>query len=415
MDKLRRYVKRKEAACVTSFILSLALLLLILVFDWKQTYGGLRVTIVTETSGCPIDVKIHLPSDYDLRGSIARNTVESILIETSSGEILMSGTSSDNIIVVDIEKIALLKPTPSVMEEQLIEVMAVGNVTIFCRFFVLSETNVGEITSYSMVYAANYIDGVANPIFDKYCNERIRVWDCAICFSFGVSILVSMISSRVFGISWAERLPVVTCSLTCIMFGLYVFTGTGLDILMKDNFSTSNVLVVLSLGSLLHTSFSHLFNNFFLGFLPAGIAFESGLRWKSQSLKVKLYLISFFLVNLLITAISYPMHGIPPMGSSYPVISLATVFVSIIFIFRDRIVLDSAEKRAYARLVALCAFGSYPLIRGVYDWLGYMIEYPTNWSVIGEGASHLLVFLFTLFIIFSAREHLAKQELVIGI
>jgi len=199
------------------------------------------------------------------------------------------------------------------------------------------------------------------------------------------------------------------------MFGLYVFIGTGLDILLADNFSTLDVLIVLFLGSLLHSNFSHLFNNFFLGFLPASIAFESCLRWKSQNLMIKLYLISFFFIHLFLTALSYPIHGIPPIGSSYPIISLATVLVSILLIFKDRIISDSVEKRAYTRLVALCAFSFYPLLRGVYDWLGYMIEYPTNWSVVGEGASHIFVFAFTLFIIYSAREYISKQELVLGI
>jgi hypothetical protein len=214
---------------------------------------------------------------------------------------------------------------------------------------------------------------------------------------------------------WGGRFPVVTCVLMSLMFGLYVYAGSGLDLLLAGHFSALNGPVVLVLGPLLHTSFSHLFNNLFFGLLPAGLAFEVGLKWKSRRAMASIYLASFFLVHFLIAAVSYQLHGMPSIGASYPIISLSTVLVAFFFMFRDRLVSDAVEKKAPARLVALFACGAYPLLRGVYDWAGYMIEYSSNWSVVGEGLSHLLVFAFTLFIIISARDPLSREGPILGI
>jgi len=410
--KIKLYLRRRKVTCAILFLLSFAIMHTVFVADWKQKDCKLKVIIVADD---PVDVKIYLPPDYDVRDSTPKSNVESINVEVSSGDIMIHGKSNNNLIVIDFEKIGLLRSMLNADEMNPIEVVAVGNVTIYCHLFVLSETKIGEVVCYSMVYAVQNMKGVVTPIFGNFANEKVRTRDCAVWFSMAISLLLFMLLSRVLRITWAERLPILTCTLTGVMFGLYLYAGTGLDILMADSFSTPNILTVLALGSLLHSSFSHLFNDFFLGFLPAGVAFESGFMWKSRKAMAETYLASFFLFNLLITAISYPMHGIPPMGSSYPVISLATVLVSLLFIFRERIVSDAAEKKASARLVILCGFGSYPLLRGIYDWLGYIIEYPTNRGVVGEGASHLMVFAFTLFIAFSAREYLAKQELILGV
>ncbi|MBO3803287.1 MAG: hypothetical protein JTT11_05355, partial [Candidatus Brockarchaeota archaeon] len=345
----------------------------------------------------------------------AKASVESIRVDVSSGEVLIRGTIPGYVVAVDVGKIRLSAPMFDEMEGQQIGVEAAGNVTVYCRLFAICETRVGDVACFSAVYAARHAEGVAAPLFGDFVNEKVRVRDCAAWFSIASSLLVFMLSSLALRATWGRRLPVVTCTMAAIMYGLYVYAGTGLDILVAGRFSTPGVLSVLALGPFLHSSFQHLFNDFFLGFLPAGVAFESGLRWKSWVAMAKAYMASFFLVNLLMTAISYPMHGMPPMGSSYPVISLATVLVSLLFTFREKIVSDAAEKKASARLIALCGFGSYPLLRGVYDWLGYMIEYPTNWKVVGDGAAHLVVFAFTLFMAYSAREWLAKQEFILGI
>jgi len=44
-----------------------------------------------------------------------------------------------------------------------------------------------------------------------------------------------------------------------------------------------------------------------------------------------------------------------------------------------------------------------------------MIEYQANWGVFWEGTVHLLVFAFTLFIIYSAKDHLIAQGPILGI
>lgn len=172
---------------------------------------------------------------------------------------------------------------------------------------------------------------------------------------------------------------------------------------------------MLILGPLLHSSFSHLFNNLFLGLIPAGLAFETGLRWKSREVAAEFYMAAFFPIHFLIAGIGYPIHGIPPIGASYSVISMSTVLFSLLILFRDRLLSDAMERKIPSRLVWLFAFGAYPLLRGVYDWIGYMIEYQSNWAVFWEGIIHLLVFAFTLFIIYSAKDQLTAQGPILGI
>jgi hypothetical protein len=408
-------IGRKGAASLVLSMLAFGILYLTLATGWKAREGALAITVVSESPGNQIGLEIDLPPGFDATGSIS-NSSEPMKVEISGGRISVQGATSANFVFVDLGPVTLSSLPMNVMDPLPLTVAATANVTIYVQLIVRTATHLGTISSYSNLYAAHF-DGANTPmpLFENYSNERLRVGDCAIWFSATISLAVLGVSSMLLDAPWGGRFPVVTCVLMSLMFGLYVYAGSGLDLLLAGHFSALNGPIVLTLGPLLHTSFSHLFNNLFFGLIPAGLAFEVGLRWKSRRAMASIYLASFFLVHFLIAAVSYQLHGMPSIGASYPIISLSTVLVAFFFMFRDRLVSDAVEKKAPARLVALFACGAYPLLRGVYDWTGYMIEYSSNWSVVGEGMSHLLVFAFTLFIIISARDPLSKEGPILGI
>jgi len=303
------------------------------------------------------------------------------------------------------------------MKPMRFDIKKIVNASIYAQLIATAETRVGKITSYSIVYAARFDGmGVAAPLFDSYTNEKLRVGDCVVWLSLSISLLVLAIALRSERAPSIRRFPVVTCILVSSILGLYAYAGTGLDLLVAQHFSAwGGSMTVLILGPLLHSNFSHLFNNLFLGLLPAGLAFETGLRWRSWRMAAEFYLASFFPIHYLIAGIGYPIHGIPPIGASYSVISMSTVLFSLLILFRNRLLSDALGKKMPARLIWLCAFGAYPLLRGVYDWVGYMVEYQSNWVVFWEGTIHLLVFSFTLFIVYSAKDHLTAQGPILGI
>lgn len=415
---MRQHVGRREAVSVILFVLTFLTLYFVLSTGWRTGEGSLSLTIVTEVPGTPIMVEVELPPAFNALTSVPTlDATEAIHVEVSRENVVIHGSSSQGLVAVELTEITLSEPLYNVMKQMRFDIKSAVNVSIYAQLIATSETRIGKITSYSSVYAARFDSmGVAIPLFDNYTNEKLRVGDCLVWLSLSISLLVLAVALRLMRASWIRRFPVVTCILVSSILGLYSYVGTGLDLLVAQHFSAfGGSLTVLILGPLLHSSFSHLFNNLFLGLLPAGLAFETGLRWKSQRVAAELYMASFFPIHFLIAGISYPIHGIPPIGASYSVISMSTVLFSLLILFRNRLLSDAMERKIPARLVWLCAFGAYPLLRGVYDWIGYMVEYQSNWVVFWEGTIHLLVFAFTLFIIYSAKDSLTTQGPILGI
>jgi len=416
--RLGQHVGRRDAIGLMLFVLTFTSLYFVLSTGWGTGEGTLSLTVVTDAPGTPMMIEIELPPGFNALTAVPTfNATDAIQVDVSTESVTIHGKSSGVLVAIDLAKIALSEPLYNVMKPMRFDVKTVVNASIYAQLTATSETRIGEIISYSNVYAARFgVIGVAVPLFDSYTNEKLRVGDCVVWLSLTISLLVLAIALRPKGAPLIRRFPVVTCILVSSMLGLYTYAGTGLDLLVAQHFSAmGGSMTVLILGPLLHSNFSHLFNNLFLGLLPAGLAFETGLRWKSWKLAVEFYLASFFPVHYLIAGIGYPIHGIPPIGASYSVISMSTVLFSLLILFRSRLLSDAMEKKMPARLIWLCAFGAYPLLRGVYDWIGYMVEYQSNWVVFWEGTIHLLVFSFTLFIIYSAKDHLTAQGPILGI
>jgi len=302
------------------FVLLFLTLYFALSTGWTAGEGSLSLTLVTEAPGIPIMVEVELPPAFDASNSVPTfDGAEAIHVEVSRESIVIHGSSSQALIAVELTRIALSEPLYNVMKPMMFDIKSDVNVSIYAQLIATSKTRIGKIASYSGVYAARFDrTGVAIPLFENYTNEKLRVGDCVVWLSLSISLLVLAVSLRPTGAPWTRRFPIVTCILVSSMLGLYSYAGTGLDLLVAQHFSGfGGSLTVLILGPLLHSSFSHLFNNLFLGLLPAGLAFETGLRWKSWSVAAELYIASFFPVHYLIAGIGYPIHGIPPIGASY--------------------------------------------------------------------------------------------------
>jgi len=415
LTPIRQHVGRREAFSVILFILTLLTLYFVLSTGWRAGEGSLSLTILTEAPGTPILVEVELPPAFDALTSIPTfDAADAIHVEVSREGVVINGSSSHGLVSVELTEVAPSEPLYNVMRQMRFDIKSAVNASIYAQLIATSETRIGKITSYSNVYAARFDGmGVAIPLFDSYTNEKLRVGDCVVWLSLSISLLVLAVA---LGPSRIPRFPVVTCILVSSILGLYSYVGTGLDLLVAQHFSAfGGSLTVLILGPLLHSSFSHLFNNLFLGLIPAGLAFETGLRWKSREVAIEFYMAAFFPIHFLIAGIGYPIHGIPPIGASYSVISMSTVLFSLLILFRDRLLSDAMERKIPSRRVWLFAFGAYPLLRGVYDWIGYMIDYQSNWAVFWEGIIHLLVFAFNLFIIYSAKDQLTAQGPILGI
>ena len=226
------------------------------------------------------------------------------------------------------------------------------------------------------IYWGEAIDGTAGFVFHR--NNVITAFRDCFPVLFSILIMLLLFPAR-------KRKPWLTVSLANISLLLYIFVGTGMEVLIGLK-SVEGYLIALA-SQLFHRDYNHITGNL-LSFMFCGILMETWALEKDSTKRYLLYYLSpYFTLMLLFSMREYYLYGIFPIGIS-GVISWFDTFL-LYYIIRKE--LKAVSERNFPAILVLFILILYLIFSPIY-WLSNLFKiYPrTTGYLWKESIIHLV-------------------------
>lgn len=291
------------------------------------------------------------------------------------------------------------------------------NCTNFLFYLSISaNTRIGKINVNSYYVEAVVKDGKLDSFKHSQSKERaltVSVWT-AIFLSATISAICITLFSALRLEKGFQRFPVVTLTFVSVMCIIYLYLGTGGDLLSRTNVDFNYRVLLSLLSSFFHFDYDHLMYNLLLGFLIGGSLIEIWL-FKYDALKryiwyfFPLALTTSISVKQLVTSNSFYLST----GASLWIIGFAIVLLLYIITDKSRVLRRASVWDCIALLLSGYLFFST-------TWnvtAGFLIEYYSD-AKKSSFIVHVVVFCLpylivalALWILFERYKVLSKRKM----
>lgn len=328
-------------------------------------------------------------SNPEVPFSIEKPTIRFLVTDFTKGSVLE--VSLDNVQLENREEISLNWPNYYFFKIADCAPPEAFNGTIYLTNCVIATTPLGNVSIYQFSFGTSWKNGKSEYLDDPdWMHNTYRIHDLLDVFFVIVSLIGASITGSRIGIPFCKsRFPYLTLVSYLALFGLYVFIGTGFNVLYSHYGEIWYSLFVVLLSPFFHWDYNHLINNAF-GFLPISLAMESSLNWKSLKHKLFFFWVPIFSINYLLMPF-WLLSGRPNFGLSYSTIWLVVGYGAIVLNYRKELFKNNASAKFF-----LCAILMGFSLSGVtYNWVSSYLSSPTEYSLT-QAICHNLTFLFAI-------------------
>jgi len=247
--------------------------------------------------------------------------------------------------------------------------------TIYLTNRIMASTRFGLIPIYQVSFSTVWTDG-ENTYLDEPTpfHEAYRIPDLLDWFLIVITLTVTgVIGSWIQVPFCTKRYPYFTLVSFSMLIGLFVFLGTGFNVLYYNFGSFIHRILVATLSPFFHWDYGHLVGNM-SAFLLAGLVMESGLKWRKLKYRAFFYCFPLLSANYVLVILQCASLSRFTFGLSFAIISMSAEYLFVTLAYRNQLFSEHNLTTYFALTLVM----GYVLVGGAYNWLFTFLIDPSS-------------------------------------